>query len=303
MEVDRIGGKDMLETLRQRLSSERVLVADGATGTMLQAAGLPEGAAPESWNLTHPEKILDLHRAYLEAGSQIILTNSFGGSRFRLGKKGLEDKVREVNRAAAALAKEAAGQEAFVAASMGPTGELMKPLGTLSYVVAVEAFTEQAEALAEGGADAILVETMSDLNEAKAAIEGAKRATDLPILCTMSFDTQRHTMMGVSPRQAAKELWPLGLVAIGGNCGYTLDDMEEVLRQMRAAVPEATLMAKPNAGLPRLVDGQAVYDVTPQVMAEYALRYAELGTRIIGGCCGNTPAHIKAMATALGSLA
>jgi 5-methyltetrahydrofolate--homocysteine methyltransferase len=269
----------------------------------LQAAGLPEGAAPESWNLTHPEKILDLHRAYLEAGSQIILTNSFGGSRFRLGKKGLEDKVREVNRAAAALAKEAAGQEAFVAASMGPTGELMKPLGTLSYVVAVEAFTEQAEALAEGGADAILVETMSDLNEAKAAIEGAKRATDLPILCTMSFDTQRHTMMGVSPRQAAKELWPLGLVAIGGNCGYTLDDMEEVLRQMRAAVPEATLMAKPNAGLPRLVDGQAVYDVTPQVMAEYALRYAELGTRIIGGCCGNTPAHIKAMATALGSLA
>jgi 5-methyltetrahydrofolate--homocysteine methyltransferase len=293
----------MLETLRQRLSGEGVLVADGATGTMLQAAGLPERAATESWNLTHPEKILDLHRTYLEAGSQIILTNSFGGSRFRLGKKGLEDKVREVNRAAAALAKEAAGQEAFVAGSMGPTGELMKPLGALSYVVALEAFTEQAEALAEGGADAILIETMSDLNEAKAAIEGAKRATDLPILCTMSFDTQRHTMMGVSPRQAAKELWPLGLVAIGGNCGHTLDDMEEVLRQMRAAVPKATLMAKPNAGLPRLVDDQAVYDVTPQVMAEYALRYAELGAKIVGGCCGNTPAHIKAMATALSSLA
>ena len=293
----------MSETLRQRLLGEGVLVADGATGTMLQAAGLPEGVALESWNLTHPEKILDLHRAYLEAGSQIILTNSFGGSRFRLGKKGLQDKVREVNRAAAALAKEAAGQAAFVAGSMGPTGELMKPLGTLSYIVAVEAFTEQAEALAEGGVDAILVETMSDLNEAKAAIEGAKRAADLPILCTMSFDTQRHTMMGVSPRRAAKELWPLGLVAIGGNCGRTLDDMEEVLRQMRAAVPEATLMAKPNAGLPRLVNGQAVYDVTPKVMAEYALRYAELGAKIIGGCCGNTPAHIKAMATALGSLA
>ena len=293
----------MSETLRQRLLGEGVLVADGATGTMLQAAGLPEGVALESWNLTHPEKILDLHRAYLEAGSQIILTNSFGGSRFRLGKKGLQDKVREVNRAAAALAKEAAGQEAFVAGSMGPTGELMKPLGTLSYGVAVEAFTEQAEALAEGGVDAILVETMSDLNEAKAAIEGAKRATDLPVLCTLSFDTQRHTMMGVSPRRAAKELWPLGLVAIGGNCGRTLDDMEEVLRQMRAAVPMAPLMAKPNAGLPRLVDGQAVYDVTPQVMAEYALRYAELGAKIIGGCCGNTPAHIKAMAAALGSLA
>ena len=252
--------------------------------------------------MTHPEKILDLHRAYLEAGSQIILTNSFGGSRFRLGKKGLQDKVREVNRAAAALAKEAAGQGAFVAGSIGPIGELMKPLGTLSYVVAMEAFTEQAEALAEGGADAILVETMSDLNEAKAAIVGARRATDLPILCTLSFDTQRHTMMGVSPRRAAKELWPLGLVAIGGNCGQTLDDMEEVLRQMRKAVPEATLMAKPNAGLPRLVDSQAVYDVTPQVMAEYALRYAELGAKIVGGCCGNTPAHIKAMAAALGSL-
>lgn len=293
----------MPETLRQRLSGEGVLVADGATGTMLQAAGLTEGTASESWNLTHPEKILDLHRAYLEAGSQIILTNSFGGSRFRLGKRGLEDKVREVNRAAAALAKEAAGQSAFVAGSMGPTGELMKPLGTLSYAVAVDAFTEQAGALAESGADAILVETMSDLNEAKAAIEGAKRATDLPILCTLSFDTQRHTMMGVSPRQAIKELWPLGMLAIGGNCGKTLDDMEEVLRQMRAAVPEATLMAKPNAGLPRMVDRQAVYDVTPQVMAEYALRYAELGAKIVGGCCGSTPAHIKAMATALGSLA
>jgi 5-methyltetrahydrofolate--homocysteine methyltransferase len=293
----------MSETLRQRLSGKGVLVADGATGTMLQAAGLSEGTAPESWNLTHPEKILDLHRAYLEAGSQIILTNSFGGSRFRLGKKGLQDKVHEVNRAAAALAKEAAGQEAFVAGSMGPTGELMKPLGTLSYVVAVEAFAEQAKALAEGGVDAILVETMSDLNEAKAAIVGAQRATDLPILCTLSFDTQRHTMMGVSPRRAAKEMWPLGLVAIGGNCGKTLDDMEEVLRQMGKAVPEATLMAKPNAGLPRLVDGQAVYDVTPQVMAEYALRYAELGAKIVGGCCGSTPAHIKAMAAALGSLA
>jgi 5-methyltetrahydrofolate--homocysteine methyltransferase len=293
----------MSETLRQRLSGEGVLVADGATGTMLQAAGLSEGTAPESWNLTHPEKILDLHRAYLEAGSQIILTNSFGGSRFRLGKKGLQDKVHEVNRAAAALAKEAAGQEAFVAGSMGPTGELMKPLGTLSYVVALEAFAEQAEALAEGGVDAILVETMSDLNEAKAAIVGAKQATDLPILCTLSFDTQRHTMMGVSPRRAAKEMWPLGLVAIGGNCGKTLDDMEEVLRQMGKAVPEATLMAKPNAGLPRLVDGQAVYDIAPQVMAEYALRYAELGAKIIGGCCGSTPAHIQAMAAALGSLA
>jgi len=267
----------MSETLRQRLSGKGVLVADGATGTMLQAAGLTEGTAPESWNLTHPEKILDLHRAYLDAGSQIILTNSFGGSRFRLGKKGLQDKVHEVNRAAAALAKEAAGQEAFVAGSMGPTGELMKPLGTLSYVVALEAFAEQAEALAEGGADAILVETMSDLNEAKAAIVGAKQATDLPILCTLSFDTQRHTMMGVNPRRAAKEMWPLG--------------------------PEATLMAKPNAGLPRLVDGQAVYDIAPQVMAEYALRYAELGAKIIGGCCGSTPAHIKAMAAALGSLA
>jgi len=292
----------MSETLRQRLSGKGVLVADGAMGTMLQAAGLPEGTAPESWNLTHPEKILDLHRAYLEAGAQIILTNSFGGSRFRLGKKGLQDKVHEVNRAAAALAKEAAGQEAFVAGSMGPTGELMKPLGTLSYVVALEAFAEQAEALAEGGADAILVETMSDLNEAKAAIVGAKQATDLPILCTLSFDTQRHTMMGVSPRRAAKEMWPLGLMAIGGNCGQALDDMEEVLRQMGKAVPEAPLMAKPNAGLPRLVDGQAVYDVTPQVMAEYALRYAELGAKIIGGCCGSTPAHIKAMAAALGSL-
>ncbi len=290
----------MTLTLRQYLAGEGILIADGATGTMLQKAGLPSGTAPERWNLERPEEILALHRAYVKAGAQIILTNSFGGSRLRLERTGLARKVSEINRAAATLAKHVAGEDAFVAGSMGPTGEMLEPLGTLTYEAAVDLFAEQAGALAEGGVDVILVETMGDLNEAKAAIEGAKQATDVPIFCTMSFDTHLHTMMGVNPRQAVQELSPLGLAAIGANCGRTLEDMEEIIRQMKEVAPAAPLIAKPNAGLPRMVDEQPVYDVTPQVMAEFARRYVELGARIIGGCCGSTPAHIVAIAKALG---
>ncbi len=290
----------MTLTLRQYLAGEGILIADGATGTMLQKAGLPSGTAPERWNLERPEEILALHRAYVKAGAQIILTNSFGGSRLRLERTGLARKVSEINRAAATLAKHVAGEDAFVAGSMGPTGEMLEPLGTLTYEAAVDLFAEQAGALAEGGVDVILVETMGDLNEAKAAIEGAKQATDVPIFCTMSFDTHLHTMMGVNPRQAVQELSPLGLAAIGANCGRTLEDMEEIIRQMKEVASATPLIAKPNAGLPHMVDDQPVYDVTPQVMAKFARRYAELGARIIGGCCGSTPAHIAAIAKALG---
>lgn len=284
---------------RDRLSQLGILVADGATGTTLQRSGLPAGMAPERWNLENPDAIRALHRAFIEAGSDLILTNTFGGSRPRLEMESLGDQVHEVNLAAARLAREVAGDRAFVLGDMGPTGQLMKPMGTLTYEDAVAAFAEQSAALAEGGVDAILIETMSDLGEAKAAVEGARQATDLPILVTMSFDTHGRTMMGVKPADAARELWVMGVDAVGANCGRSLTDNLEAIRQMREAVPEATLMAKPNAGLPRMEGVESIYDVTPEIMADYSREFAALDVKIFGGCCGSTAEHIKAVSLAL----
>ena len=288
----------MTEFLK-RLSQERILVADGATGTTLQQAGLPPGAAPERWNLENPDAIRTLHQRYVEAGADVILTNTFGGSRPRLEMEGLGDQVHAINLAAARLAREMAGDQVLVLGDMGPTGQLMVPMGTLTYDDAVAVFAEQAAALAEGDVDAILIETMSDLNEAKAAVEGARQATDLPILATMSFDTHGRTMMGVRPADAAKELWAMGVAAVGANCGRSLEENLEAIRQMREALPNATLMAKPNAGLPHMEGMQSVYELTPETMAEYARQYAALGVKIFGGCCGSRPDHIHAVSLAL----
>jgi 5-methyltetrahydrofolate--homocysteine methyltransferase len=290
-----------MSSFQEKLSQVDILIADGATGTQLQKAGLPPGAAPELWNVENPDAIRALHRSYIEAGANIVLTNTFGGSRPRLDMEGLGERVSELNVAAAQLAREVAGDQALVFGDMGPTGQLMEPMGTLTYDDAVDVFAEQAAALAEGGVDAILIETMSDLNEAKAAVEGARRATDLPIVVTMSFDTHGRTMMGVKPGDAAKELWALGVDVVGVNCGRTLSENLEAVHQMREAVPEATLMAKPNAGLPRMDGTQSIYDVTPQVMADYAKKFADLNVKILGGCCGSTPEHIEAVSTTLRS--
>jgi 5-methyltetrahydrofolate--homocysteine methyltransferase len=284
---------------QKRLSQERILVADGATGTTLQQAGLPPGAAPERWNLENPDAIRTLHQRYVEAGADVILTNTFGGSRPRLEMEGLGDQVHDINLAAARLAREMAGDQVLVLGDMGPTGQLMVPMGMLTYDDAVAVFAEQAAALAEGDVDAILIETMSDLNEAKAAVEGARQATDLPILATMSFDTHGRTMMGVRPADAAKELWAMGVAAVGANCGRSLEENLEAIRQMREALPNATLMAKPNAGLPHMEGMQSVYELTPETMAEYARQYAALGVKIFGGCCGSRPDHIHAVSLAL----
>jgi methionine synthase I (cobalamin-dependent) len=289
----------MSQTFLVRLNQAGILVADGATGTMLQAAGLPSGAAPERWNLENPQVVRDLHRAYIAAGADIVLTNTFGGSRQKLEKDGLGERAREINRAAARLAREVAGERVIVLGDIGPTGRLLEPLGDLSYDDAVNAFAEQAAGLVEGGVDAIIIETMSDLGEAKAAVEGVKQVTTLPILASMSFDTRGRTMMGVKPAVAARELWSLGVTAIGANCGRTLSETLAAVTEMRQAVPEAVLIAKPNAGLPHLSDGESVFDVTPEVMAEYALKFAGLGVKIMGGCCGSNPTHIQAIARAL----
>jgi methionine synthase I (cobalamin-dependent) len=284
---------------QDRLAQGGILIADGATGTTLQNAGLPSGAAPERWNLENPDAIRALHRGYVEAGSDLILTNTFGGSRLRLEMEELGDQTYEINLAAARLACEVAGDEVLVLGDIGPSGQLMEPMGTLTYDQAVEVFAEQAAALAEGDVDAILIETMSDLNEAKAAIEGARRAADLPILVTMSFDTHGRTMMGVKPEDAAKELWAMGIDAVGANCGRTLTENLEAIQHMREALPEATLMAKPNAGLPHMEGTDAVYDVTPEIMADYAQKFAAFDVKIFGGCCGSTPDHIRAASRAL----
>ena len=285
------------------LNTKPVLVADGATGTMLQKAGLAPGAAPERWNLENPDAVRALYRAYFDAGADLILTNTFGGTPARLERDGLQSQVHAVNLAAAQLAREIVGDRALVIGDIGPTGQILEPLGTLAPADAVSGFAAQAAALAEGGADAILIETMSDLNEATAAIEGTRQVTDLPILVTMSFDTKGRTMMGVKPEQAAKMLWGLGVAVIGANCGRTLSETLTAVVKMRVAVPEAVLMAKPNAGLPHAEGGELIYDVTPDVMADYALQFVnEAGVKIFGGCCGSTPEHIRAVAAALKSI-
>jgi 5-methyltetrahydrofolate--homocysteine methyltransferase len=285
-----------------RLTQPGILIADGATGTMLQRAGLPRGAAPERWNLENPDAVRNLHRSYIEAGSDIILTNTFGGNRTRLEQDNLGDHTVDINRTAARLARDVAGEMVIVFGDIGPIGKLMKPFGPLEYIDAVNIFAEQAGALAEGGSDAILVETMSDLNEAKAAIEGTKRATKLPIAVTFSFDTHSRTMMGVKPSLAAREIWDLGVSVVGANCGHTLSETLAAIQEMRQAVPEAILMAKPNAGLPHAEGHESVYDVTPEVMAEYAQKFADAGVKIFGGCCGSTPEHIYEVVVGLGVL-
>jgi len=288
----------------ERLAAGDVLVADGATGTMLQAAGLPIGTPGEAWILERPEEIMRLHRAYVEAGSQLILTSTFGGTRARLKAAGLDVQVAEINRRAAELARQVAGEGRYVGGDIGPTGEMMAPLGRLTYEAAVEMFAEQAQALAAGGVDVIYIETMSDVQEAKAAVEGAQqaaivRSSGLPVFCTFSFDTHGRTSMGVSPTQAAQEMAALGVVAIGANCGHAPEEVLDILPRIREAAPDAYLIAKPNAGLPRMVQHQVVYDATPERMAGLARQYVELGASIVGACCGSSPAHIAAIATTM----
>ena len=285
----------MEQPLREYLQSGQILIADGATGTMLMAAGLPAGAAPELWNVERPEQIIALHRAYLESGSQIILTNTFGGSRIKLEKFGLGDRVHDLNLAAVSLAVQASQGSAFVAGDIGPSGELMQPMGSLTYEVALQVFAEQAAALVKGGVDLIWVETMTDLSEAKAAVSGARQVTDLPIFCSLSFGRKARTMMGVSAKQASQELWPLGLDAIGANCGEGLEMIPEVLRQMHEVLPEAPLIVKPNAGLPNLVAGQTTYDLGPNDFAAKMKEFIPLGAQVIGSCCGSSPAYIAAL--------
>ena len=298
------GGSKLAALSRERF--RRPALYDGSKGVYLAArlasVGRSPGDASEWLNLLSPEAVRQVHREYIDAGSQIIQTNTFNGNRLRLEDYGLGDRVREVNLAAAQAAREAAGGDVLVAGDIGPSGKLLA-MGEVDERALVDAFAEQAAALAEGGVDLFHVETMSDLAEARAAVEGVRRASDRPLLLTMSFDTGKpetlRTMMGVTPAQLVEAAREMGVFGLGANCGLGLEGYQEVVRALAGARPEAVLVAKLNAGIPRMEGSQVVYDGTPERMAAYALWCAENGVGIIGACCGSTPRHIEAMARAL----
>lgn len=285
----------------ERLQSGQTLVADGSTGASLQKMGLPPGVPPEDLVLDRPELVLELAGGFVTAGSDIILTCTFGGTRPRMKESKYVERVGEVNRRAAELARQAAADRAgvLVGGSIGPTGLLMKPYGPLGPEEATAAFAEQARALTEGGVDLLVIETMFAFEEADAAFAGARSVSDLPIVVSFSYDRGLRTMMGVKPADVLKRYQEKGAAAIGANCGTTLENMEAVLREYLAAGTDVPLWVKPNAGLPRLVDGVTVFDVTPAQMADYAKKYAALGARVVGGCCGNMPEHVAAIARAV----
>ena len=278
--------------LRERL--RRGLLFDGAMGTMLGAIEGKDWDAPEELNVDDPERIAAIHRAYAEAGAEVITTNTFGGNRIRLERAGYAERVEEFNVAGARLAREAVGEGVLVAGDIGPIGEFMQPLGEHTREEFVAAFAEQAAALALGGSDLLLVETLSDLGEAETAIEGA-RTTGLPVAVTMSFDTNGHTMMGVSPAEAAVRLTELGAVAVGANCGTGPDEIGPVVEEMRRAAPEAVILVQSNAGMPQVDVDRIYYDCTPEDMAAHVESWLKSGIQAVGSCCGSTPEHIRAL--------
>jgi len=291
-----------VSSLYERLDRGDLVLGDGAMGTMLQERGLDDGGAPELWNVERAEPVAEILASYADAGAQYLTTNTFGGTAPRLQLHGLEDRVEELSRAGAAVARGVAERYGIlVAGDVGPTGEILFPLGVLEQDEAQRLFEAQVAGLAAGGADFILVETMSALEEVEAAVKAAQAvAPQLPLAVTMSFDTNLRTMMGVTPAQAVSTISGWGVRVVGANCGRGPDEIETIMTQMAEARPDGVhLMAQSNAGLPKLVGDTFAYDGTPEVMAGYARRARELGVAVIGGCCGSTPAHIAAMRDAL----
>jgi methionine synthase I (cobalamin-dependent) len=288
--------------LAELFAGRGLVLFDGGMGTLLQERGLDDGGCGELWNVEHPQRVAAIHEEYAAAGATILTTNTFGGTRPRLAMNGLGERVVELSRAGSAIAREVADRHgALVAGGLGPTGELIAPLGTLSADDAREVFAEQLEGLLAGGIDLVLVETMSDLSEAEAAVSAARdRAPDLPIVTTMSFDTNLRTMMGVTPAAAVGCLAAQGVDAVGANCGRGPEEMEAIAAQLVSArVDEVMLVAQTNAGLPQLVGDHFAYDAPPQALADHAVHLRDLGIDLIGACCGSDPRHTAAMRAAL----
>jgi 5-methyltetrahydrofolate--homocysteine methyltransferase len=289
----------------ERLNSGEILVADGATGSNLQKMGLKAGQAPEDLILDNPEILMELEGRFVKAGSDIILTCTFGGTRMRMKDSKYQDRAPELNIRAVELARKAAASAGqsniLVAGSMGPVGGLIKPYGPLEADEVKATFAEQAKALAEGGVDLLIIETMFAFEESTAAFEGAKSVTDLPIVVSFSYDRGTRSMMGVKPKDVMKRYTEMGANVIGANCGTTLENMEAIITEYAKTVPNFPLWAKPNAGVPRMdiQTEQAIYDMSPDDMANFAKKYVALGAKIVGGCCGSTPEHVAAIAKAV----
>ncbi len=282
----------------QLLETRRILLADGATGTNLHKMGLKPGVPTEELVLDQPDLLLQLATSFVSAGSDILLTCTFGGTRLRMKESKYIDRVAEINTRAAELARQAASgrDDVLVAGSMGPTGQLLKPYGPISPEEAHAAYKEQAAGLVAGGVDLLVIETHFAYEEADAAFQAARSVTDLPIVVSFSYDRGTRTMMGVKPGDMIKRYCLMGAALVGANCGTTLENMEKITQEYSSAEPGFPLWIKPNAGLPRMEGETTVFDVSPAQMAEFAGRYKNLGARVVGGCCGSTPEHIAAMA-------
>lgn len=281
------------------LAERGVLVADGATGTNYQAMGIEPGLAPEEWLFEAPDRVVQLHRAFAEAGCDIVLTCTFGATPLRLAEGPLAGRAREVNLRAAELAHEGADGR-LVAGSLGPAGQLVEPYGTLTHDACVDAFAQQAAALAEGGVDLLVLETLFAVEEGLWALEGITSVTGLPVVASFSFDMGTRTMMGVSPADAVAAAAAFGVAAVGMNCGRSLEDADLVVSELLAAAGDTPVWVKPNAGIPKIAGAEVVYEAGPELLAEHVVHYVQQGARIVGGCCGSTPEHVAAIVRALG---
>jgi 5-methyltetrahydrofolate--homocysteine methyltransferase len=283
-------------TILEKLSQNRLLLSDGALGTFIQAKGLIAGECPELWNITRRRDILDIAESYIQAGSDIISTNSFGGSVFKLAQYGLENRVHEINAAAAAIYREAAGSDKHVAGSVGPTGKMLL-MGDVTESELYDAFRDQAVALEKGGADIIIIETMSAVDEASLAVRAARENTKCTVIITMTFSGDQngefHTMMGVTPEEMVISMKEAGAHIVGSNCGNGIEDMTGIVKAIRAVDNKIPVIIQANAGIPEFIDGKTVFRESPEMMASFVPELIKAGANIIGGCCGTTPDHIR----------